>query len=143
MLLLGGADGAEDLLQDALEKAWPRWPRLRTQEPEAYVRRSMLNRAISRWRSPWVRNRSEEFPDARDARDDFRSSDDREMVMRALRRLPPRMRAVIVLRFWLGFSEMETAAHLGGSVGSVKSQASRGLRRLRADLETSTGVADA
>lgn len=143
VLLCGDRDDAEDLLQDALEKAWPRWSRLRAQEPEAYLRRSMLNRSVSRWRSPWVRRRAHEDQETAAAVDDFRRSDDRELVLRALRKLPPRMRAVIVLRFWLGYSEHETAAQLGGSVGSVKSQGSRGLSRMRADLKTSMGVTDA
>ncbi|MFI7124399.1 SigE family RNA polymerase sigma factor [Nonomuraea sp. NPDC050153] len=143
VLVCGDRDGAEDLLQDGLEKVWLRWSRLRDQEPEAYVRRTMLNRATSWWRSPWVRRRSPDDLEARAGADEFGRSDDREMVLAALRRLPPRMRAVIVLRFWLGYTESETAAHLGGSVGSVKSQASRGLQRLRADLKTSMGVADA
>ncbi|UBU16239.1 SigE family RNA polymerase sigma factor [Nonomuraea gerenzanensis] len=151
VLVCGDRGDAEDLLQDGLERVWLRWSRLREQEPEAYARRTIVNRATSRWRSPWNSRRSGEDVESRQGAgefgradaDDFGRADDRELVLAALRRLPPRMRAVIVLRFWLGYTESETAAQLGGSVGSVKSQASRGLRRLRADLKTSTGVADA
>ncbi|GAA2207171.1 SigE family RNA polymerase sigma factor [Nonomuraea monospora] len=143
VLVCGDRGDAEDLLQDGLERVWLRWSRLREQEPEAYARRTIVNRATSRWRSPWHSRRSGEDVEPSQGADDFGRADDRELVLAALRRLPPRMRAVIVLRFWLGYTESETAAQLGGSVGSVKSQASRGLRRLRADLKTSTGVADA
>ncbi|MGW0809225.1 SigE family RNA polymerase sigma factor [Nonomuraea sp. NPDC002799] len=143
VLVCGDRGDAEDLLQDGLEQVWLRWSRLREQEPEAYARRTMLNRATTWWRSPWSRRRSRDDVELRAGTDEFGRSDDRDVVLAALRRLPPRMRAVIVLRYWLGYTESEAAAHLGGSVGSVKSQASRGLQRLRADLKTSMGVTDA
>jgi RNA polymerase sigma factor (sigma-70 family) len=67
--------------------------------------------------------------------DDDARVDDRDELLTALRSLPPRMRAVVVLRYWLECTERETAAELGCSVGAVKSQASRGLQRLRTALD--------
>ncbi|MBO3736541.1 SigE family RNA polymerase sigma factor [Actinoplanes flavus] len=131
VLLCGSVSDAEDLLHDSLVSSFPRWRKLRDQQPEAYVRRAMLNRLLSRQRSPWVRRRQTEVPDAAATRDEMSRADNRNMLLDALRELPPRMRAVIVLRYWLGYSEQETATTLDCSVGSVKSQSSRGLQRLR------------
>ncbi|MET7865110.1 SigE family RNA polymerase sigma factor [Micromonospora taraxaci] len=135
VLITGQRADAEDLLQEVLVQAYPRWRTVREQQPEAYLRRAMTNRLISRWRSPWSRRRVAELPDDLAQPDESGRVDDRELLLDALRHLPPRMRAVVVLRYWLGCTEAETAAELGCSAGSVKSQASRGLQRLRARLE--------
>ncbi|MEW2427646.1 SigE family RNA polymerase sigma factor [Micromonospora sp. NPDC047644] len=135
VLITGQRADAEDLLQEVLEQAYPRWHVVRQRQPEAYLRRAMTNRLVSRWRSPWNRRRVAGLPEAVPQQDELTRVDDRELLLTALRELPPRMRAVVVVRYWLGFSEAEAAAELECSVGSVKSQASRGLRRLRARLE--------
>ncbi|MEU8333095.1 SigE family RNA polymerase sigma factor [Micromonospora sp. NPDC048839] len=135
VLITGQRADAEDLLQEVLMQAYPRWRVVRERQPEAYLRRAMTNRLISRWRSPWSRRRVAGLPDHLTQPDEVGRVDDRELLLDALRQLPPRMRAVVVLRYWLGCSEAETAAELGCSAGSVKSQASRGLHRLRAGLE--------
>lgn len=135
VLLCGDRAQAEDLTQEALARVYVRWSRLRGDNPEAYARRTMINAQASWWRSPWSARRVAVVPDLAGP-DAYASADDREMVLAALRTLPARMRAVVVLRYWLGLSEQETAAELGVSAGSVKSQASRGLARLR-DLLTS------
>ncbi len=135
VLLTGHHGDAEDLLQDALMRAYPRWHRLRDQQPEAYIRKAMANRLVSRWRSPWIRRRVPHLPDPPGPVDEHRRVDDRDELLTALRSLPPRMRAVVVLRYWLECTEKETAAELGCSVGAVKSQASRGLQRLRTALD--------
>ncbi|MFI6781072.1 SigE family RNA polymerase sigma factor [Micromonospora sp. NPDC050276] len=135
VLITGQQADAEDLLQEVLEQVYPRWRAVRQRQPEAYLRRAMTNRLVSRWRSPWSRRRVAHQPDAVAQQDEMARVDDREVLLAALRELPPRMRAVVVLRYWLGLSEAEAAAELDCSTGSVKSQASRGLHRLRARLE--------
>ncbi|GAA0499223.1 RNA polymerase sigma24 factor [Paractinoplanes deccanensis] len=133
-LLTGDRGHAEDLVQAALEKTHRKWGRVsRMDSPVAYVRKAMVNTAVS-WRR---RRRVSEVPLlAGDAPvgDPYGPLDQRREVIAALRSLPPRMRAVLVLRYFADLSEAETAAALGCSVGSVKSQASRGLDRLRAVL---------
>lgn len=126
------ADG-DDLLQDVLERVYPRWSRIAGSNPEGYVRAAMVNRAISRWRSPWHKRRSHGglMAERADPTNDFATVDNRELILTGMRALPPRMRAVVVMRYWLGYSVHETADVLGCSVGSVKAQASRGLERLR------------
>lgn len=135
-LLLSGQNqaDAEDLLQVALERAWRRGAAgYREGSPEPYVRRILVNASIDRWR--WLRRRGEEpLPDSdpgRLAADPAGMVARRDLLMRSLAMLPPRQRAVLVLRYWEDRSEAEVAAIMGCSVGTVKSQASRGLARLR------------
>jgi RNA polymerase sigma-70 factor (sigma-E family) len=132
-LLVGDVHQAEDLLQSALEKAYRRWRRIATMEyPEAYVRRVIVNLANDRWRR---RRRTTEV--ALDEAEGASPSDDtalidlRQELMVGLHQLPVGMRTVLVLRYWEGLSDTEVAAEIGRSVGTVKSQASRGLERLR------------
>jgi len=135
-LLLAGQNqaDAEDLLQVALERAWRRGPvRYREGSPEPYVRRILVNASIDRWR--WLRRRGEEpLGDPAPggvAADPAGAVARRDMLLRSLAALPPRQRAVLVLRYWEDHSEAEVAEMMGCSVGTVKSQASRGLARLR------------
>jgi RNA polymerase sigma-70 factor (sigma-E family) len=134
-LLTGDWGAAEDLTQAALERTWSRWDQVRVERPESYVKAAMVNQMRSRWR-----RRSVEVADGRGFeghRDQANSSDVsadhalREALWAELLHLPARMRAVIVLRVWEDLSEAETARLLGCSVGSVKSQMSRGMTRLR------------
>jgi RNA polymerase sigma-70 factor (sigma-E family) len=135
-LLLTGQNRAEaeDLLQIALERAYRRRASLsRDRDPEPYVRRALLNASIDRWRA--LRRRAEQCLEAGDpgpAVDD-RTGElaNRDLLLRSLAVLPPRQRAVLVLRYWEDMSEAEIAGLLGCGVGTVKSQASRGLKRLR------------
>jgi RNA polymerase sigma-70 factor (sigma-E family) len=140
-LLTDSRESAEDLVQSALEKAYPRWWRIRrTEQPEAYVRRIIVNLANDYWRSKkgvLVHALDEEHLEER-VRDGLLQYGDsaerlatRDLLLRALRALPFQMRAVLVLRYWEGLPERETADLLGCSVGTVKSQAARGLGRLR------------
>ncbi|MDY7083573.1 MAG: SigE family RNA polymerase sigma factor [Actinomycetota bacterium] len=133
-LLTGDRGYAEDLVQAALEKTHRKWVRVsRMEAPVAYVRRAMVNTATS-WRR---RRRVSEVPllttDGPVA-DPYGSIEHRQQVVAALRTLPPRMRAVLVLRYFGDLSEAEIAETLGCSIGTVKSQASRGLDRLREHL---------
>ncbi len=128
---------AEDLVQTSLAKAWFAWARIEGQ-PDAYVRRVMVNTYSSWWRRRWNgEEATAELPE-RGARSGHRPAedvrvDDRTDLWRALARLPKRQRAVVVLRFYEDLSEVETAEIMQCSVGTVKSQASRALAKLRID----------
>ncbi|TCJ34950.1 SigE family RNA polymerase sigma factor [Parafrankia sp. BMG5.11] len=132
VLLVGDRGTAEDLVQGALERTYRHWPRVSAGHPEAYVRRALVNAAASRWR----RFRIHEVPLGADTEIGLPDHADRlsvrDELIRALMTLPVRQRAVLVLRYLDDLPEAEVAAALGCSVGSVKSQASRGLARLRA-----------
>jgi RNA polymerase sigma-70 factor (sigma-E family) len=133
-LLCGGDRGAaEDLLQEVLERMFPRWRRIRD-DPEPYIRASLANAAANRWRRR--SRRVTETPMTFDVEHPLVSGPEQrvlnqETVVRALSALPPRMRAVLVLRYFDDLSEVDTAAALRCGVGTVKSQTSKGLARLR------------
>ena len=134
---------AEDLVQTSLAKAWFSWGRIEGR-PEAYVRRIMVNTYSSWWRRRWNGEEATADLPERGAGQGFRQGedvrvDDRTDLWRALARLPRRQRAVVVLRFYEDLSEAETAEIMQCSVGTVKSQASRALAKLRVDptLQTS------
>jgi RNA polymerase sigma-70 factor (sigma-E family) len=130
VLLTGSRAAGEDLLQAALERLMRSWGRVR-EDRERYLRRTMYHLAIDQWRHR--RRRPEVFTDFEPPAqsDGTDALDLRDALSRALVRLPPRQRAVLVLRYWEQLSEAETAQALGCSVGTVKSHASRGLSRLR------------
>lgn len=137
-LLTGDRGRAEDLLQTALERVYRRWGRLgrgSMDYPHAYVRRTLANLATDCWRRRVVliEEPTAELPDIALA-DSTDAVDARQVLWTALLSLPQRQRAVLVLRYWEDLSEAETAAVLSCSAGTVKSQASRGLRRLRDSL---------
>jgi RNA polymerase sigma-70 factor (sigma-E family) len=131
--LTGNQHDASDLVQDALERVGVRWKSIvrDCRSPDAYVRRAMVNARTSRWRRRRPETLVAEIPDtvvrARDRFDD-------EPLWQALRELPPRQRAVIVLRYYEDLSEAEIAATLGISTGTVKSQAARAMATLRRRL---------
>jgi RNA polymerase sigma-70 factor (sigma-E family) len=132
-LLCGGDRGAaEDLLQDVLERVYPRWHRI-SGDPEAYIRASLANAAANRWRRR--SRRVAEVPlaaeEALAVPGPEQGVANHDLVVRALGSLPARMRAVLVLRFFDDLSEVDTAAALRCGIGTVKSQTSRGLTRLR------------
>jgi RNA polymerase sigma-70 factor (sigma-E family) len=134
-LIAGDTHHAEDLLQSALERTYRRWRRIGEMDhPEAYVRRIIVNLATDRWRGRRYVTElplDEEALGDRELTDPATRVDLRHGLAAALRRLPVAMRTVLVLRYWEGLPEAEVAAELGCSVGTVKSQASRGLVRLR------------
>lgn len=136
-LLTGHAQDAEDLVQATLVKVVPQWGRLRD-NPEAYVRRTMVNASVSRWRRRRWREEStdvlpEQLTDAPD-------HDELLAVRSALAGLAPRQRAVLVLRYYEGLTEAEIAATLGIAAGTVKSHARDGLARLRQALPAEEGA---
>jgi RNA polymerase sigma-70 factor (sigma-E family) len=130
VLLTGSRTAAEDLLQAALERLMRHWNRVRG-DKEGYLRRTMYHLAIDQWRSRKRRPEvlaSVEPPGRSDGTD---ALDLRQALVQAVATLPPRQRAVLVLRYWEQMSEAEAAETLGCSIGTVKSTASRGLSRLR------------
>ncbi|MEU3315948.1 SigE family RNA polymerase sigma factor [Streptomyces sp. NPDC048387] len=140
-LLTGEADAADDLAADALLAVWHRWDRVRASEqPVAYARGVVANLARMRIRSAvrerrrvalfWAkRGETTENPDVAGVVD----------VQMALRRLPFRKRVCVVLRHAFDLSEKDTARALGVSVGTVKSQTSKGV----AELQRLLGAQDA
>ena len=132
-LLAGDHAGAEDLLQNAFAKLYLSWDKVRDREAlDGYVRRIMVNEHNSLWRRAWKRREhvTDTIPEAgaHDEYDDGMGG----VLWSFVQTLPPKQRSVVVLRYYEQLSEAETAAVLGISVGTVKSQASRALAGLRA-----------
>jgi len=122
---------AEDLVQTTLAKCWLVWKRIEGGDPLPYVRRTLVNTYTSWWRRKWNSEYpTDELPEVLAHGAAVEASAD---LAEALRRLPKRMRAVIVLRFYEDLTEAETARLLNCSVGTVKSQTSRALAKLRVD----------
>jgi RNA polymerase sigma-70 factor (sigma-E family) len=133
-LLAGERDLAEDLVQEALVKTYVAWRRLRDpNNAEAYTRRVITTTAISWWRrKSWRAERpTDDVPDRPVDADDATA---RIWLWHELRQLPPRQRAALVLRYYEDLTEPQTAEVLGCSVGTVKSQVSDALKKLRARL---------
>jgi RNA polymerase sigma-70 factor (sigma-E family) len=123
---------AEDLLQTALAKVWLVWRRI-DGDPDPYVRAVLVNTYSSWWRRRWNgETPTDEPPELVDV-DPHARYDEREAIWRALGRLPKRQRAVLVLRYFDDLTEADVARLLNCSVGTVKSQASRALAKLRID----------
>ncbi|MFE4971071.1 SigE family RNA polymerase sigma factor [Kitasatospora sp. NPDC056651] len=130
-LLAGDRHGAEDLVQQALERAYVHWNKVRAaDDPNAYVRRILINEHARRFRRRLTEHPVEAFPDR--PAPGGSDPDDRAVLLAALAALPPRQREAVVLRYWEDLSESQTAAAMGCSVGTVKSQAAKGLAKLRA-----------
>ncbi len=132
---------AEDLVQTALFKAALRWQRI-TGDPEPYVRRILYTESISWWRrrSRRVAESAPRYDEPAGAGVDV---DLQLSLERALQRLTPRQRAVLVLRYYEDLTEVEAARVLGVGVGTVKSMHRQALARLRAaapDLGELIGV---
>jgi RNA polymerase sigma-70 factor (sigma-E family) len=123
---------AEDIVQTALAQVYARWDRIRREDgPQGYAHRAVVNAAIDERRRPWRREHATEFlPDRGAPADDGITPG----VLEALATLPRRQRAVVVLRYVEDLDVEQTAALLGISTGTVKSQASKGLASLRAHL---------
>lgn len=133
--LTGSEHAGADLVQDALERTLMRWSKVTSTDPEGYVRRAMVNRSISIWRRLGRERLTDDVPQP--AYDDaYRDG----VLLDALRRLPPRQRAVVALRYYDDLTEAQTAAILGCSVGTVKSQASAAMARLRTLLDDPEGA---
>ncbi|HEY0636382.1 MAG TPA: SigE family RNA polymerase sigma factor [Pseudonocardiaceae bacterium] len=129
---------AEDLVQSAFVKLYRAWPRVQRRDTvEHYARQAVLRCWLDERRRPWRRTelRDGVVPDVRDRAADVAGAGQgawtRDVMLRALAEVPPRQRAVLVLRYWEDRPVAEVAAVLGCSEGTVKSQAARGLDTLR------------
>ena len=134
-LMVGDSQLAQDLVQEALTKTYIAWPRLRDpRNAEAYCRKAITTTAIS-WfrRKGWHNERpSEHLPeDARGLDGPETGVAEQDALWRALRALPSRQRAALVLRFYADLTEAQTAEAMGCAVGTVKSQVAAGLAKLR------------
>ena len=134
-LMVGDAQLAQDLVQEALTKTYLAWPRLRDPgKAEAYCRKAITTTALN-WfsRKGWNNERpTEHLPDA--ATTPLDGVPEQSRIRAALQALPPRQRASIVLRYFEDLSEPQTADVLGCAVGTVKSQVAAALEKLRALL---------
>lgn len=131
VLLVGDPGEAEDLVQLALLSVHRHWARA-SEAPHAYAVRSLTRHNTDRWRRLTRRPATTELVDTPVPSDEFARADLRAALMAGLRRLPRQQRAALVLRFWMGMSEAETADALGCSPGTAKTHTARGLARLRA-----------
>jgi RNA polymerase sigma-70 factor (sigma-E family) len=133
--LLTGGDWAlaEDLAQAAFSQVWRHWTRVAVMEaPEAYTHKAMLNTFLSWRRRRWTAEIStDRFVVSPATTGGFATVDSREVLRHALRQLTTKQRAVITLRYFEDRSEAETAVIMGCSVGTVKSQASKAIAKLR------------
>ena len=132
-LLTSDADQAEDIVSDAFAKVYVQWKKGRVQQVGPYLRRAVANEAKSRLRRRYLERReaSRRTGDERGVRRVDDDAADHDEVWQALQRLPERQRQAIVLRYYEDLAEAETAEILGVSVGTVKSQVSRGLARMQ------------
>ena len=130
-LLTGDHQAAEDLVQETYVVLVRRWQKSGVLDPEAYVRRILYTRFVDGWRRrrlvelPWA------VPPDAPGGDEARTTTERLTLREALRRLTPKQRAVLVLRFYEDLTESQTAAALGISTSTVKSQTRVALQRLR------------
>ena len=135
LLTAGDTHLAEDLVQATLTRLYVNWSAFqKAQNPDAYIRRSLVNALIDERRRIWRRREQPvaELPDRAAA---TAGNPAGEAVRRALRDLPPRMRAAVVFRYFYDLDVAATADALNCSEGTVKSQTARGLDRLRAVLD--------
>ena len=135
--MVGSREDARDLAQEAMARAYVRWPKVRD-KAGGWVATVTTNLALDH-----LRRRSRRAPDLVDAtRDDAATVAERSDLVAALRRLPRRQRDVVVLRYLADLPEAEVASTLGCSVGTVKQHAHRGLAALRASLDLTIAALD-
>jgi RNA polymerase sigma-70 factor (sigma-E family) len=139
-LLCGDWHDAEDIVQTAFTKLYLAWSRVTRHEVlDAYVRRIVVRTYLDERRRGWRRERTiETLPDV--AAVAAGDPEDRIVLLRALAAVPPRQRAVLVLRYWEDLDIEATARALGCSTGNVKSQTNRGLQKLRGLLDLPAGI---
>lgn len=135
-LMAGDRGLAQDLLQEALTRTYVAWPRLRDPgAAEAYTRKAITTTAITWYRRrSWGERPTDTVPERSSSADHADDVSTRDLLWSALQALPPRQRAAIVLRFYEDLSEARTAEVMGCAPGTVKSQVSAGLRKLRDHL---------
>lgn len=133
----GDAYLAEEAVAEAFARSWPALGRGSVDDPGAYLRRTVVNVLHGRFRRLAIERRARERrnADGRGGLDAATDVADRDVVLRALHRLPERQRAVVALRYYEGLSESQIAAELGIPAGTVKSATARATARLRVLLE--------
>jgi RNA polymerase sigma-70 factor (sigma-E family) len=132
-LLTSDADQAEDIVAEAFAKVYARWSKGEVRDVGAYLRRAVANEANSKLRRRYLERTiaARRSGDDRGVHTIDDGAADRDQVWQAIQRLPDKQRKAVVLRYYEDLPEAETAELLGCSVGTVKSQVSRGLARLQ------------
>ncbi|MEO9140035.1 MAG: SigE family RNA polymerase sigma factor [Jatrophihabitans sp.] len=139
-LLTGDHHRGEDLVQTALTKVYLKWGKI--DAPLPYARKALVNAHIDQRRRKWWGERpTEVLPEPPGETGEVVVSDLRDELKRLLAQLPPRDRAVVVMRYYCDLSEQDTAATLGIPLGTVKSSCARALARLRVEVTTAGGAA--
>jgi RNA polymerase sigma-70 factor (sigma-E family) len=134
--LTGDRDAAEEIVQEAFAALLSRWRFLRdVSAAQAYLHRAVVNQAQARWRAQRRSQALAALLPGRREQSDGPDLDSQLDMLIALGRLPWGKRACVLLRYYTDLSEAETAAVLGVSVGTVKSQTSKGLRQLAAVIQ--------
>lgn len=141
-LLCGDWHRAEDLVQSVCVRLYAVWPRLKAREAiDGYVRKMLVRAYLNERRRPWRRERTTaETPEVATSGGQG-DVETRMVLLDALATLPPKQRAAVVLRYWEDYSVEDTAAALGCSAGTVKSQSSRALATLRERFVPAPAVA--
>jgi len=141
-LLCGDWHRAEDLVQSVCVRLYAVWPRLKARDAvDGYVRKMIVRAYLNERRRPWRREQTAaEAPDVA-VSGGYSGVETRMVLLDALAELPPRQRAVVVLRYWEDYSLDDAATALGCSVGTVKSQASRALATLRTRFDRDPAAA--
>lgn len=135
VVLTGSRTAAEDVVQEVLVRTQVKWRRIgRLDKPEAYVRRMLINEYLSSRRRWWRWIPKAEVDTGHPVPDPAAAHAERDALLAELRKLPPRQRAVLTLRYYLGLSDTEIAAELGCTAGTVRGYASRALATLRVEL---------
>lgn len=139
-LVVGDPLLAEEMVMEAFARTLPRWAAVeRADQPVAYLRRAVVNLCISRLRRLAVERRARDrSADGEPVRWDADLADDARVVLDAVRHLPARQRACVVLRYFDDLPEQEIATALGCSTGTVKSQLSKARSRLAELLDPHT-----
>lgn len=143
-LLCGDPHQAEDIVQTGLAKAYVAWRRMKdVAEVDAYVRTIVVNAFRDDVRRAWRHHERSGLDGVDRSVGSGLAVEEADALFAALRSLPPGQRKVVVLRHYWGLSVEETAADLGISPGTVKSQTSEAIGRLRAVLAPATGEGSA
>ncbi|GGK09820.1 RNA polymerase sigma factor [Pilimelia anulata] len=135
LALSGSRYTAEDLVQEALERAALRWRKIEGDDPEGYIRRIIVNQNLNLLRS---RRRERLVGEAPEPSTDGAESPHDEALERALSSLPRRQRAAVVLRYYLDQSDEQISDLLGISASSVRSSISRALLKMRSSVTTTS-----
>jgi RNA polymerase sigma-70 factor (sigma-E family) len=143
LMVCADAGRAEDLVQSVLTRVYPKWSYIRSLDaPEAYVKAAIVNEHLKWWRRRSNREipatMIEDRPSPTDLSEEYAN---REAGWQLLRRLPPKQRAVLALRYYDDMADDQIAGVLGCSVSTVRSQASRALAALRTVVTTDMSAA--